>query len=107
VCSSNGLWIEAIADSLALDIGESDYSTGLDAIGTAIVNRKATFTLARPAGALEDLLVWIEHADGSRQQLSNSQFTVTGTTLKIVDLDLVLSLSASDRVVIDYQPSSI
>jgi len=94
-------------DSLALDIGESDYSTGLDAIGTAIVNRKATFTLARPAGALEDLLVWIEHADGTRQQLSNSQFTVTGTTLKIVDLDLVLSLSASDRVVIDYQPSSL
>jgi hypothetical protein len=93
--------------SLTLDIGEPNYSPVLDAIGQAIVNRKATFTLARPAGALEDLLVWIEHSAGDRQQLSPNQFTVTGTTLQITDLDLVLSLSSTDKVVIDYQPSSL
>jgi len=93
--------------SMALDIASSDYSPVLDAIGRALVSKKATFTLARAAGATEDMLVWIEHADGTRTQLAPSQFSTSGTTLQIIDLDLVLSLSSTDRIAIDYQPSGL
>lgn len=93
--------------SMALDIGEPDYSPALDAIGRVIVQKKGTFTLARTAGAAEDMLVWLEHGDGSRTQLQASQFSVTGTTLRITDMDVVLSLSATDRIAIDYQPARL
>jgi hypothetical protein len=94
-------------DSMALDIAEPDYSPVLDAIGTAIVNRKATFTVNYPIGALADLLVLVERGDGSRIQLTPSQFEINGNVLRIIDLDLVLSLSSADKIVIDYQPASI
>jgi hypothetical protein len=93
--------------SLALNIAESDYRPILETIGRVIVSKKATFTLDREPSSLEDLLLWIEHQDGSRTQLSTEQFAIEGTTLRIIDLDLVLQLSSSDRVVIDYQPKNL
>lgn len=94
-------------DSMALDIAEPDYSPVLDAIGMAIVNRKATFTVNYPIGAVADLIVLIERPGGTRIRLTPSQFEISGNILRIIDLDLVLSLSSADKIVIDYQPASI
>jgi hypothetical protein len=93
--------------SLALNIAESDYAPILETIGRVIVSKKSTFTLDREPSSLEDLLLWIEHQGGSRTQLSIGQFAIEGTTLRIIDLDLVLQLSSTDRVIIDYQPKNL
>jgi hypothetical protein len=93
--------------SLALNIAESDYTPILETIGRVIVSKKATFTLDREPSSLEDLLLWIERQDGTRIQLTTDRFAIEGTTLRIIDLDLVLQLSSTDRIVIDYQPKNL
>ncbi len=93
--------------SLALNIAESDYTPILETIGRVIVSKKATFTLDREPSSLEDLLLWIERQDGSRIQLTTDRFAIEGSTLRIIDLDLVLQLTSTDRIVIDYQPKNL
>jgi len=93
--------------SITLDIADSDFSPILDTIGRTIVQKKATFILDREPSSLEELLIWIEKADGTRTALDPAQFVISGTMLQITDLDLVLALSSTDHVVIDYQPKNL
>lgn len=93
--------------SLALNLAESDYTPILETIGRTIVSKKATFTLQREPSSIEDLIVWIEHQGGSRTRLSRDQISIDGTTLRITDLDQVLALISTDRIVIDYQPRNL
>jgi hypothetical protein len=93
--------------SSALDIADADFTPILDTIGRTIVQKKATFSLDREPSSLEELLIWIEKADGTRMALDPNQFLITGTTLQITDLDVVLALTSADHVVIDYQPKNL
>lgn len=93
--------------SLAMNIAESDYTPILETIGRTIVSKKATFKLQREPSSLEELMIWVRHNDETRTPLSDEQFSIEGTTLRITDLDLVLSLVSTDRIVIDYQPKNL
>lgn len=93
--------------SIALDLAADDYSPILDAIGRSIIAQRSTFTLARAPTGEEDMLVTVIHADGSRQIVDSSFYVVSGKTLMITDLDFVLTLSATDQVVVNYQPKTV
>jgi hypothetical protein len=110
VSSDYGTRLFAFSDavgngSLRLEITNTDYTPMLDAIGQVIVQKKSSFQLQRPPTSQEEMIVWILHADGSTTILSPSQYTISGTTLTITDTDLVLSLTSTDRIYVDYQPS--
>jgi hypothetical protein len=93
--------------SLAMNIADSDYSPILDSIGRAIIEKKATFTLARAPTGEEDMIVWIRHADGTSTVVPPSKYVISGKQLIITDLDFVLTFSATDAIVINYQPKSV
>jgi hypothetical protein len=98
---------EAVGNgSLALDIGASDYSPILDAIGRSILEKKASFRLARRPSNLEEMIVKVVHADGRETVVPSSIIQINQNTIQLTDLDFVLSLAATDRIVIDYQPKS-
>lgn len=92
--------------SLALDIGASDYSPVLDAIGQEIVQKKSTFTLARAPTNVEEMIVTIIHADHTSLVVPSSEFTISGKNLKFTNADFVLSLVSTDQVSINYQPKT-
>ncbi|MBI2712463.1 MAG: hypothetical protein HYX41_06370 [Bdellovibrio sp.] len=94
------------SDSLALDISSSDYSPILDAIGQQIIQKKSTFTLSRAPTGTEDMLVSIVHADGSQSSVASREYTVSGSNLIFSNADFVLSLSATDQIVVNYQPKT-
>ncbi len=93
--------------SMSMDIGSADYSPILTAIGNAIVQKKGTFILNRPATGQNDMLIWIVHSDGSRTAVPEAYYSVSGNTVQITDIDFILSLASTDQVLIDYQPSSL
>jgi hypothetical protein len=93
--------------SLALDIGEADYSVILDHIGKTLIDKKSRFPLKFFPSKKSDMLVSIIRADGSSIQLVEDQYDYEGKTLIILDEDLVLSLKASDKLFVDYQPASL
>jgi hypothetical protein len=92
--------------SLAMDIGANDYSPIMDQIGLTIIQKKSVFQLARAPSGQEDMVVMVKHADGSVTVINNTQYTVSGSTLTITDLNFALSLKATDQLVVDYQPKS-
>jgi hypothetical protein len=92
--------------SLAMDITSSDYSPILDAIGNEIIAKKGTFTLNFPTTNQAEMTVSVLHSNGTSITLTNSQYTIGGTTLTITDLNFVLTLLPTDQIVINYQPSS-
>lgn len=92
---------------LALDLSASDYSPVLDAIGQKIVTKKSTFTLSRAPSGKEEMLVSIVHADGSETVVPSSYYVISGKDLVFLDQSFVLSLSATDHVVINYQPKTV
>ena len=92
--------------SLVMDISSADYSSALDAVGAAIVSKKAIFTLSRAPTSEEDMQVWVIHSDGSRTLIDPSIYTVDGQTLTITDQAFVLSLASTDRILVNYQPRS-
>jgi hypothetical protein len=93
--------------SLKLEISSNDYSDMLDQIGRTIVQKKNTFKLKFQPSSENDMLVWIIHADGSRQDVSYDDFEVDGYDLVITNDALLLSLTDSDQIFIDYQPGSL
>lgn len=93
--------------SLEFDIQSADYTPLLDSIGQQILARKASFTLKYEVTNKDWMIVTIEHSDGTTLRLRSDQFEISGRTLTITDLAVVSSLSHLDKVVINYQPSSI
>ena len=92
--------------SLSLDIGASDYSPVLDAIGQEIVQKKSSFTLSRAPTNTEEMAVTIIHADGTTTAVASTQFKLSGATLTFTNQDFVLSLASTDQVSINYQPKT-
>jgi hypothetical protein len=92
--------------SLSLDIGTSDYSPVLDAIGKEIVEKKSTFTLSRAPTNSEEMIITILHEDGSVFVVPSSEFIISGKSIVFTSQDFVLSLSSTDRVSINYQPKT-
>ncbi|MEO5970260.1 MAG: hypothetical protein ABIQ95_10060, partial [Bdellovibrionia bacterium] len=93
-------------NSLVMDISASDYSPILDAIGQQIVTRKSTFTLSRVPTSGEDMQITIIHADGSVSIVDSSAYVINGNQVTFVDPNFVLSLSATDKISINYQPKT-
>jgi hypothetical protein len=93
--------------SLTMNIAEEDYSPILDAIGRSIVERKSTFTLTRAPTSVEDMIVKVIHANGTETVITADKFVINGKSLVITDTDFILSLAATDRMVINYQPKTV
>ena len=99
---------EAVGNgSIALDIGEPDYSVILDHIGKTLLDKKSRFSLRFAPTKKSDMLVTITRANGSEIRLSEDQYDFEGKTLIILDEALVLSLKSTDKLFVDYQPSSL
>lgn len=92
--------------SFAMDITSTDYSPILDAIGNEIIQKEGTFTLSVPATNQNEMIVSILHADGSSTTVNNNQYTISGTTLTITDLNLILSFASTDQLQVNFQPSN-
>jgi hypothetical protein len=92
--------------SLVMDISSSDYSPILDAIGQQIITKKSTFTLARVPTTGEDMLITIVHANGTSTVVKSSQYVINGHQVTFTDPNYVLSLSATDKININYQPKT-
>lgn len=93
--------------SLAMNIADDDYSPILDAIGRAIISKKSTFTLARAPTGTEDMVVQVKHADGTTTVVGPEKFVIEGKSLIFIDQDFILSLSATDKMSINYQPKTL
>ncbi len=93
--------------SLRLEITSPDYSQLLDQIGLVLVEKKSRFKLKFRPSAEEDMIVWIVHKNGSRTQIAYDDFTIDGYDLVISNRDLLLSLSDTDKLLVDYQPGSL
>jgi len=93
--------------SLNLEITSSDYTPLLDQIGLVLVEKKSRFKLRFKPSQKEDMLVWIVHADNTREQIAYSDFEISGFEMIITNRNLLLSLSSTDRLLIDYQPGSL
>jgi hypothetical protein len=92
--------------SFSSDITAADYTSVLNNIGNEIAVQKGTFTLQYPATGQAEMIVTIKHGDGSTTVLQNNQYSVSGTTFTITDLNVVLTFKATDSISINYQPSS-
>jgi len=101
-------FVDAVGNgSLKMEIRSSDYSPILDAIGQTVLTKKNRFKLRFQPTSEDDILIWVKHEDGSRDQIMNEDFEIDGYEIVIVDNGLLLSLRDSDRIVIDYQPASL
>jgi hypothetical protein len=92
--------------SLKLEVASADYQPLLDSIGQVIVEKKAVYVLKRPPTGQEDMIVLIRHADGSTTIILPSDYVISGNTITITDQDIVLGLTSTDVVVINYQPKT-
>ncbi len=92
--------------SSVADLGQSNYASVLDSIGTKIIERAGTFQLTRPPTGAEDMIVRIRHSDSSSTTIPSSDFTVSGTTLRITNLNWILGYQVGDQIIINYQPKS-
>jgi hypothetical protein len=90
--------------AVKMDLSSNDYAPILEAIGRAIVERKATFLLTREPTGSEDMQVKVLHADGSSVLIPASEYVIQGKTLTLTSLDRVLAFSSTDQVLINYQP---
>ena len=93
--------------SFAMNIADDDYGAILDKVGRAIVQRKSEFELTRAPTSTEDMIVTIVHADGTTTVIPSTGYTVADKTLYLNDMDFVLSLTATDRILVDYQPKTV
>ena len=93
--------------SLAIDLNSPDYSPVLDTIGQSILQKKSTFTLTRAPTTSEDTIVTIMHQDGTTQLVTAAHYAIAGNNLTITDQDLLLSLSSTDQITINYQPKTL
>lgn len=93
--------------SFSMDIGASDFTPILNAIGNQLVQKKSTFILKRAPTGEEDMVVKVVHKDGSISVVPGSKYVVNDKVLQITDVDFVLSLAAGDQIKINYQPKTV
>lgn len=93
--------------SLSMNIAESDYTPILNAIGQTIIDRKGTFTLERAPTNAEDMILMVIHADGTTTTIPSSKFVINANHVTITDGDYILSLAATDKISINYQPKTL
>lgn len=93
--------------SMKLELTSSDYVPLLDKIGQTVVQKKASFKLARAPTSQEDMVVKIRHGDGSETIIPPSKYVIEESTITITDMDIVLGLASSDTVSISYEPKSV
>jgi hypothetical protein len=93
--------------SLSLDLATADYTPLLDSIGRAIAFKRSVFTLRRAPTSSEDMIVRIIRADNSYVTIPAADYNISGVTLTITNIALVLSLSSTDKIYINYQPRSV
>ncbi len=92
--------------SQAMDISSTDYSQILTTIGNTIIQKKGTFTLTYAPSGGETMTVTVQHANGTSTIIPSTSYTVSGNTLTITDLNVVLGFQSTDQIVINYQPST-
>ncbi len=92
--------------SLTMDMGESDYSAILDKIGDTILSKKSRFPLRYTPTSKDEMIVKILHSNGVAEALTAEQYDFEGATLVLKDVDLVLALTDSDKLIVNYQPAS-
>jgi hypothetical protein len=95
--------------SLTMDLGATDYTPILNAIGNSIIQKEGTFKIARAPTSVETMLVEVVHPDGSTTKINSTLFTVddTARTLTITDLNTILSFKTGDKILINYEPSTV
>jgi hypothetical protein len=93
--------------SVAMDIATDDYSPLLESMGRAVIEKKSRFTLERAPTAIDEMIVTIIHADGTQAIVPSEKIAIDGKILIITDLDFVLSLSSTDKILINYQPKTV
>lgn len=93
--------------SSTADIGANDYSAFLDALGRKIVEKKSVFTLKRAPTGTEDLSVYIKNISGGIYEIPKSKISINDKTLTLTDIDLVLSLTSTDKLLVSYQPKTV
>ncbi|MBC7690716.1 MAG: hypothetical protein H7222_03030 [Methylotenera sp.] len=93
--------------SVAMEFASTDYSPILDAVGRVIVQKKAVFQLQRAPASSEEMRVQVLHADGTATLITSANYSVSGKTLTITNDDIILALSATDKISIAYQPRSV
>lgn len=92
--------------SAAMDLAAEDYSPILDTIGAAIVRKMSTFTLSRAPTGSEDMIVSINHANGSSTVIPPEKYTIEGNSI-VIDSAIVLGFASTDRISINYEPKSV
>ncbi|HUP57568.1 MAG TPA: hypothetical protein VM598_08965 [Bdellovibrionota bacterium] len=93
--------------SLAMDVGLDDYSTILEQIGHAIVERFRVFELKRAPTQQEHMIVTIIHKDGTSTVVPYDKWKIEGTKIIVTDEATVLGFKSGDRISISYQPKTV
>jgi hypothetical protein len=89
------------------DIGENDYSVILDNIGKTLLGKKSRFKLKFEPTDERDMLIWIVHADASKELVDYDNFEIDGYDIVFTSFAFLLTLKESDKILIDYQPGSL
>ena len=92
--------------SVSLDIA-GNYSDVLEVIGKAIIENKSTFTLVRAPTGTEDMIVKVLHEDGTVTIIPAIDYIEDGKKLIITNQDTILGFTATDQVLISYQPKTL
>lgn len=93
--------------SSVMDIGANDYSSFLDSIGRKLVEKRSTFTLKRAPAGTEDLSVKILNISGGIYEIPSSKYIVNDKYLTFTDMNVVLSLTSTDKLLVSYQPKTV
>ena len=93
--------------SLKMEITSNDYAPILEAIGQTVVTKKNRFKLRFQPTGKSDLLIYVKHATGTLVRIPDEDYEIDGFEIVLTNDELTLSLTDSDRIVIDYQPSSL
>jgi hypothetical protein len=90
--------------SLNLDISSNNYAAILEEIGNTILTKKGRFHLQRRPTSQEEMHVLIVKINGTVEAIPAAKYTINEYDIQINDLDVVLSLEDTDRILINYQP---
>jgi hypothetical protein len=103
--------------SQVIDIGAEDYTSVLQNIGQTIVTHNpqsvpvttyapiSTFELDHPVNTSSTIVISIQRANGTIEDLSSDQYTVEGTTVTLTDESVIQSLASGDHLQVMYRPN--
>jgi hypothetical protein len=91
-------------DSFVMDIGAENYDALLEHLGETMVRKRLVFRLNHPPTSKDDMKIILKNANGVSQEIKRSLYEIEGTYIVFTDLQFMLDLTPSDRIVVDYQP---